>query len=223
MNNIFSPDSKLITILEGLANTILLNVLFLLCCVPVLTIGAAFTALFSGCRSLLRDGACFRAFFRAFRTNFKRATLAWLILLPLLILLALTAYNVWVLLQQGMALSKFTFVVSLIALTLGLAVTTMVFLFYSRFECTLGQLLKNGLFMTLAYFLRAIIIGVAMWLPVIMFFLTPYTFVQLSLVALFLYFGVAASLSVWLMTKPFDSLVDEALEARRTEEEQAVN
>ena len=53
MKNIFSYDSKLIIMLEGVANTMLLNILFLLCCIPVVTIGAAFTALFSGCRALM--------------------------------------------------------------------------------------------------------------------------------------------------------------------------
>lgn len=207
MKNLLSYDSKLIIMLEGVANTMLLNILFLVCCVPVVTIGAAFTALFSGCRALINDEACFKAYFRGFRSGFKRATLAWLILLPLLAVLALTAHSVWLFMKAGVKFGVFTLIVALIALTIALAVSMMVFLFYSRFECTLRQLLKNGLLMTLAYFIRAVLIGLINWAPVLMFFLLkPYTFMQISIVLILLWSGVAASLSVWLMKKPFASL-----------------
>ena len=211
MKNIFSYDSKLIIMLEGVANTMLLNILFLICSVPVFTIGASFTALFSGCRAMMNDEACFKAFFRSFRSGFKRATLAWLILLPVLAVLALTAHSVWVYMNAGQAFALFTLIVALFGLVLALALSIMTFLFYSRFECTLRQLLKNGLFMALAYFFRAVIIGLMNWAPVLMFFLLPYTFVQLSIIFIVLWFGVSASLSVWLMKKPFATLEKEAL------------
>ena len=206
MKNIFSYDSKLIIMLEGVANTMLLNILFLLCCVPVVTIGAAYTALFSGCRALMNDEACFKAFIRSFRSGFKRATLAWIILLPVLAVLALTAHSVWVYMNAGVKMGAFTLVVALIALVIGLSVAMMTFLFYSRFECTLGQLLKNGLYMTLGCFVRAVIIGLMNWAPILMFFLTPYTFMQLTIIYIVLWFGVSASLSVWLMKKTFATL-----------------
>lgn len=206
MKNILSYDSKLIIMLEGVANTMLLNILFLICCVPVVTIGAAFTALFSGCRALMNDEPCFRAFFRGLRSGFKRATLAWLIQGPVLAVLALTAHSVWVYMNAGVKMGVFTLIVALIGLVVALSVTVMTYLFYSRFECTLRQLLKNGLFMTLGCFIRAVIIGLINWAPVIMFFLLPYMFLQMSIIFVVLWFGVSASLSVWLMKKPFASL-----------------
>lgn len=212
MKNLFSYDSKLMIMLEGVANTILLNLLFLLFCIPVFTIGAAFTALYSGCRALINDEACFRAFMRGFRSGFKRATLAWLILFVWVAVMALTAHSVWLYMNAGMAFGAFTLVVALITVVFGLAVTTMTFLFYSRFECTLFQMLKNGLYMTLAYPVRATLMGLANWLPVLMFFLTPYEFIRLSVVAVFLYFAVAANMSVWLMKKPFAQLEDRVRE-----------
>lgn len=219
MKNLLSYDSKLITMLEGVANTILLNILFLICCVPVITIGAAFTALFSGCRALLNDEACFKAFFRSFRSGFKRATLAWLILLPVLAVLALNAHSVWVYMNAGVRFGAFTLVVALIGLVIVLAVTTMIFLFYSRFECTLRQLLKNGLLVTLAYFVRAVLIGLVNWAPVLLFFLlAPYTFMQMSFIFVILWSGVAANLSVWLMKKPFASLEEVAFGSQEQEE-----
>lgn len=214
MKNIFSYDSKFMIMLEGIANTILLNVLFLLCCLPVVTIGAAFTALFSGCRALINDEACFKAFFRGFRSGFRRSTLAWLIVLPVLAALGLTAHSVWLYMKAGVQMGAFTLVVASIGLVIALSVAMMMFLFYSRFECSLGQLLKNGLYVTLAYFVRAVVIGLMNWAPVLMFLLTPYTFMKLAIVFLALWFAVAASLSVWLMKKPFAMLEEDALGQR---------
>ena len=151
-----------------------------------------------------------KGFFKGFRTSFKRATLAWLLLLPLLVLLAYTAYAVWVLMKQNFTLALFTFIISLIALVTALCVTTMVFLFYSRFECTVRQLLKNGLFMHLSYMIRSTLMGIGCWFPVIAFFVLPYLFGQLIPVWLFLYFGVAGNLSVWMMKTPFARLVERA-------------
>lgn len=221
MKSILSYDSKFMKTLEQVADTMLLNILFLICCLPVFTIGAALCGLFSGCRALSEDTTPFRCFIKGFRTSFKRATLAWLILLPVVLLLAYTAYTVWMFMKMNFAMALFTFIVSLIALVTVLCVTTMVFLFYSRFECTLRQLLKNGLFMHLSCMIRSTLVGVGCWFPVIAFFVQPYLFGQLIPVWLFLYFGVAGNLSVWLMKKPFARLVEreEAAQEQPSQEE----
>lgn len=208
MKNILSYDSKFMKTLEHVADTMLLNLLFLVCCIPVVTIGAAWCGLFSGCRALSEESTPFRCFFKSFCSSFKRATLAWLLLLPLLALLAYTAHAVWVLMKLDFALALFTFIISLLALITALCMTNMVFLFYSRFECTVRQLLKNGLFMHLSYMIRSTLMGVGCWFPVIAFFVLPYLFGQLVPVWLFLYFGVAANLSVWMMKTPFARLVE---------------
>ena len=209
MKSILSYDSKFMKTLEHVADTMLLNILFLLCCIPVVTIGAAWCALFSGCRALSEDTTPFRSFFRGLRSGFKRATLAWLILLPVLAVLVYTAMVVLRLMQLKFTMALFTFIIAMIALITVLCVTTMVFLFYSRFECTVRQLLKNGLFMHLGYMIRRTIIGIGCWFPVIAFFTLPYLFGQLAPVWLLLYFGVAANLSVWLMKTPFARLVEQ--------------
>lgn len=221
MKSILSYDSKFMKTLEQVADTMLLNILFLLCCLPVFTIGAAWCALFSGCRALSEDTTPFRCFFKGFVTSFKRATLAWLILLPVLAVLVYTAYTVWMFMKLNFAMALFTFIVSVVALVTVLCVTTMVFLFYSRFECTLRQLLKNGLFMHLSRMIRSTLIGLGCWFPVIAFFVQPYLFGQLIPVWLFLYFGVAGNLSVWLMKKPYARLVEreEATQEQPSQEE----
>jgi len=222
MKGILSYDSKVITVLDTLANTMIMNVLFLICCIPVVTVGAAYTALYSGCRAMAKKEPCFKAFFRGLTGSFKRATLAWLILCPLMIV---TGFNTMAILFYKMDGYIPPLIMSIVMLGLLMALTTMAFVFYSRFECTLGQLLKNSLLMVLAYPLRSLVLGVLSWLPFVLFFGMPVTFMQLLVVWLFLYFAGMATVAVWLMNKPFRRLAGEIMgeealqEALKREEE----
>lgn len=212
MKSVLSYDSPLMTMLRGVGNTMLLNILFLLSCLPIVTIGAAWTALFAACRVLLEDGPCFKTYFRTFASSFKRATLAWLVLLPCLLVVVVAAVLVWRFRIAGMPLGEVSMVVSVVAIVLVLAVTTMTFLFYSRFECTLKQLLKNSVYMTVGYLVHAVVIALICWLPFFALFLHTHVFIRGFLVCLFLYFGVAGSFSAWLIKKPFNKLMESFLQ-----------
>lgn len=218
MKSILSYDSPLMTMMRGLGNTMFINILFLLSCIPVVTIGAAWTALFAASRVMIEDGPCIRTYCKSFFTSIKRATLAWLILLPCLLVSIWSAVLVWRLRMVGMPLGEMSMVVSVVAIALVLAVTTMTFLFYSRFECTTGQLLKNGVYMTIGYLVRAVIIAVVCWLPFILLFLDTELFVRGFVVCLLLYFGIAGSMSAWLMKKPLARLVEDFLEREKPED-----
>ena len=79
----FSPDSKIMTVLTRITDLILLNILFLISCLPVFTVGAAVTALYSMCFRLMREeyNGIIRPYFQAFKTAFRQATAIWGILL----------------------------------------------------------------------------------------------------------------------------------------------
>lgn len=208
MKSILSYDSPLMTMMRGVGNTMLLNIMFLLCCIPVITIGAAWTALFAAGRVLIEDGPCIKAYWKSFITSLKRATLAWLILLPCLLLSVVTAVMVWRLRMAGMPLGQVSLVMSVVAIVLVLSIVTMTFLFYSRFECTLMQLLKNGVYMTIGYLVRSVIIALLCWLPFIALFLNTDLFMRGFVVCLLLYFGAAGGLAAWLMKGPLNKLVE---------------
>ena len=208
MKGILSYDSKVITILDTLANTMILNALFLLCCIPVVTIGAAYTALYSGCRALAKKEPCFKAFFRGLTGSFKRSTLVWLILCPLMLVAGFNAVSILFYKMDGYLLPL---IMSIVVLVFLFEVATMAFVFYSRFECTLRQLLKNSLLMVLANPLRSLVLGVLSWLPVVLFLGMPITFMQLLVVWLFLYFAGVATVAIWLMNKPFRRLAGEVM------------
>ena len=83
MQFFFSPDSKIMQFFSRLTDLILLNVVFLLTCIPVFTIGAANAALYRVCFRMDTDKEepLFRSYFRSFGENFRQGTALWLILL----------------------------------------------------------------------------------------------------------------------------------------------
>ena len=83
MGRIFSLDSPLFSFLNKVADLILLNILTMICCLPIITIGASMTALHYVVLKMVRDEESYivRSYFKSFRQNFKQATIIWLILL----------------------------------------------------------------------------------------------------------------------------------------------
>ena len=79
----FSYDSKFGQLFLKLAYGCCLNVLWLICCLPIVTIGASTTALYYTSFKIAKDEGSYitTMFFRSFRQNFKQATIIWLIML----------------------------------------------------------------------------------------------------------------------------------------------
>lgn len=90
----FSYESKFSQILLKLCWSCYLNLLWFLCSLPIVTIGASTTALYYASLKLVReeDSSLTRQFFRSFRENFKQATVLWLILLGVGLFLGADGY-----------------------------------------------------------------------------------------------------------------------------------
>lgn len=80
---IFNLDSPFIQFLDFLTDLVFLNVVCLLCCLPIVTMGASLSALHFVLMKMVKkeDAHCIRTFFAKFRENFKQATLLWLVFL----------------------------------------------------------------------------------------------------------------------------------------------
>ena len=72
---------KLMDIINKIGNAILLNLLFLVSCIPVVTIGAAVSGLYSAVRFSIREESPYAGFKEGFTQHFLRNTLATVIAL----------------------------------------------------------------------------------------------------------------------------------------------
>lgn len=86
---IFDLDGPLMSILNKIADMMILNILAIICCLPIFTAGASFTALHYVCLKIVRneEGYIAKSFFKAFKENFKQATIIWMVLLVAILLL----------------------------------------------------------------------------------------------------------------------------------------
>lgn len=80
--NIFSNDSLLGRFLLWTADIFILNILWLICCLPIVTIGASTTALYYSLmiRTRRDEGYIHKNFFKSFKSNFVQSTIIWCIL-----------------------------------------------------------------------------------------------------------------------------------------------
>ncbi len=81
MNRLFGMDSPLMGALMKIGDCICLSVLWLVFSLPIVTIGASSAALYAAVHHCMRRGGAgiWKQFWNAFKENFKRSTLAWLI------------------------------------------------------------------------------------------------------------------------------------------------
>lgn len=167
---------------EKLLPLVVLNLLFLLTCLPVLTAGAGWTALCSACQGLLLDEKQpYRRFWRAFRANFLPS-------LPLGVIFfagpAVVLYGCWFYfrLSEGTgiaaAISCFCLVCSYLLWCAGAFAFSML----ARVELKLSALLKNAFTLTFRFprlALGWLLLSFALTAAVIL--LLPYSFPWLAL------------------------------------------
>ena len=86
--NIFKFDSPVMQFMAKVADMIILNILTLVLSIPIVTFGAAYTAKYYVSMKIIRgeESTVFKPYFKAFKDNFKQATLIWMIQLIILVL-----------------------------------------------------------------------------------------------------------------------------------------
>lgn len=148
LSGFLSNESRFGRIMTRCGVVIGANVMFVIFSLPVLTVGAAWTALYHVMFKALRgDGVVnpFLEFWRGFRSNFRQATPAWLAALALA---AFGVLDVRICLRAGGAVGALRY--PIFAMGLGLLIV-MIYLFptMAAFENTLPNLLRSGLYFAL--------------------------------------------------------------------------
>ncbi len=223
MKGIFSYESKFFQFLVQLANLIFLNFLFLLCCLPVFTIGAAQAGLMNATRIMQdpeNDSSWLKAFFRGFSSGFLRITVIWAVCLVIIgfmlqMLFAVIYFDaIW---HNGPMIS------AILALAAFMLFQSMVMAFHSRFDCTALQLIRSAWFMILMHPIKALCMTLLIWGPVILALLDLYLFFQLTPAWMFLYYSAAFQGCAMLMRGPFQDVQNQFFPPEQAEKEEDSN
>ena len=207
MNGLFSYDSKIMQALGFLADLLICNLTFLVCCLPIVTIGPASSGLHYAMRTLADsrdDRSAFKQFFVGFRNGFMKITFAWLLVFIVDLILVFTIYVCMTFPQFGLIPWGIPFA----ALCVCLALHSNMTVFHSQFDCSIGQLFRNSFVMTIMYPLRSVLIGAFAWGPVLLFFTVPSTFFTITPIFLGLWWSTGFMLTALLTRKPFRALID---------------
>lgn len=211
-------DSPLMQGLNKLGDLLWLNLLTLFCCLPVITVGPALTALHYMALKIARneEGYITRSYFKSFKKNLKQGILIWLILVAVLLVLAGDFY---IINYSGLEFHEGIRIV-LTAIFLLIMFTSM-FLFpvLAKFENTIFKTIKNAFLIGVMQLPKTILMMILFAIPLVLFIYVP------QVIPLVFMFGL--SLPAWasakLYSKFFKKLEDKYFEDNPPEEAEAAS
>ena len=195
MGNMFDPDGKLMDLLWKPIHIMFLNLLWVLFSLPIVTIGASTTALYSVLIKMRnnKEGKLFRDFWNAFKENFRQATILWL-----LIILAAFVFTTDIVFFLNMGGTFGTFAAMLFAgLDVALLVMSLyVFPIQAVFENPIIKTVKNALLLPPRHLIwTVVLLALAIITAIAVFLYWP-------LIGWFV-FGLSAFINAWIFDKIF--------------------
>lgn len=194
-------DNPGISVWNKMTNLVILNLLVILTSIPVVTAGASLAAMHHVLYRMMKneDGYLLKDYFRAFKENLKKATILWLLMLGVLVVLAA---DVWFVVAGAGRVPGW--LVGIILVTCIVLVMGMMYVFplQAHFENTVKNTLKNaGLVM---------ILNLPRSVAMLLVYLLPFAAVALTysalIVLLFCGFTLPAYISCFLYRKVFERM-----------------
>ncbi len=174
MSNFFNINNGFFSFLSKLCDILFLSIIWLIVCIPIVTIGPANTALYYATVKVIRRerGYLMREFFKSFRLNFKNAAVVGVLLTVIFTILILD------LKISGTTISSlkinsvlFGIYVAIIFFVLG--ISTYVFPVLSRFDLNIKQLIKTSALMSIRHLLFTILMILILLAGIVLVFTVP--------------------------------------------------
>lgn len=199
-----NPDSKLAVFLDHCAALVLNNLLWLICCIPIVTAGAATRALYANLNAYLNEEPYgVRTFFAHMKKDFFPACGIGLvmILMPFVLLADVVLITQSALPAKPILLGVVGSIAFLTAL-----VGSMVFPLMSQFELTFKQLVLNSFSLAIAFLPRMIPVTALNLLPLIAMTTIPNFMLRISFFWALMGFALIAMLNLKMLNSIFDRL-----------------
>lgn len=163
---------KFYNIMDKLGDLFYLNIYFFITCIPIVTIGASITALYTVTNKMVTDDEppVKQEYFRAFKANFKQSTIIWLIDLVYIYLMYIQLGIVMTNQSEG---AKMLFVVLGFEFILAAFAIPLQFPLVARYENTTFNMIKNALILSLAYLSVWFRMFFIWMFPIVIYYLNP--------------------------------------------------
>ena len=209
MGKIFDYDNNFFAGISKVSDTIILNFLFVICSIPIVTIGASTTALYCVSMKSTRDEDVYavKEFFKQFKQNFKESTIIWLILLLVASFIGLDFY-MCSLMSNDILSTAFKFIFTLISIVIGFIVV-YVFPLVARFENSIKNTLMNAVLMSIKHLPYTLIMLVLTLMPLGAFVLFGKYWGKIVFLDTCISFGVVAYINSMLLNKIFNGYIED--------------
>lgn len=217
MGRFFNMDNKFFVFMGKIADLCMLNLLCIICCIPIVTAGASLTALYYVTMNMVRneEAYIFRSFFRSFNQNFKQATVINIIMLAAAALLYIDTNIAGKMGQPagkilGMIFAAFTLLYVMILL--------YVYPLLAKFYNSVKNTFKNAILMAIRHLPYTILMLLICACPILILFIPSFQ-IQMSLIMLVILFGpaVIAYGNSHFFVKIFDKYIPKELTPEETE------
>ncbi len=178
----FKLDSPFMNFLNKVADIMILNILFIIFSIPVFTIGASFSAAYYMGFKMVKDEETYivKGFWKAFKENFKQATLIWIIVM---IVAAILFCDYRIIMYSGIEFAQWT-KTAMVAVTVVLLLGfSFVFPMQARYANTVKNTIKNGFLMALSHVPTAFVINLIYAVPVLVLYFLPQSLPAVFLLA----------------------------------------
>jgi uncharacterized membrane protein YesL len=157
MGSLFDQDRAFWRFLNKFSDIVILNVVFIICCIPIVTIGPAYTALYYTLVKTVRKGRGYaiKNFLHSFKQNLFQGITAWMLCLVGLCGCGVWIYLLWVNSENGGS-AQIGFWLLIIIAVIFLAMVIYLFPILSRFEMSLKNLFVFAYIMTIRFPINSI-------------------------------------------------------------------
>ncbi len=217
-------DNKIFSFISRVTNMIILNVLTIVCCIPIITIGPAVTALYYMTLKMVRGEETYivRGYFHSFRQNLRQGIIINLIMLVIGAILAFDTYFMHKMDETGSfyhIMYYFTLGVDLIYAILFIYLYPVLAKFYNSIRNTF----KNAGLMAIRHFPYTVVMILICALPLEVFLLIPSIWSWVILFFILIGFCLIAYLNSKILVGIFDKYIIKEEESESEPEEKEID
>lgn len=207
MDRFFNMDNKFFSVMGRVADLIILNVIFLICCLPIVTIGASLTALHYVTLKMARNEESYivKSFFKSFKQNFKQATIINIIML---VIGAILYFDLHIVMGMSGSLSQVLYIIFIAFAFLYLIVFLYIYPVLSKFYNSTKNTFRNAILMAIRHLPYTILMAVITIAPAAVFLIQNFQ-VQSTVIMLLLLMGFSleAFINGHFLAKIFDNYI----------------
>ena len=209
MDNLFRYDSKFWGLLDKITDIVILNFLFIVSSVPIITIGASISATYSVSLKKIKneDISVSKEFIKKFRAEFKVSTIVWILMIVVGGVLLLD-FHISNLVSNGILSMILKFISTLVGV-IYLFSLTYIFPIISKFDNTIKNTIINSILISIQSLPYTIIMFVMNILWIILIFSLENYFGYILFFYIIIGFGAVSYTNSIFLNKIFDKYINE--------------